>query len=55
VPGSIIALVGGTLAVALFNIPVETIGSKFGGIPRIANSHMPALSWKTFSTSFNWR
>ena len=33
VPGSIVALVLATLAVPLFGIPVETIGSKFGGIP----------------------
>ena len=33
VPGSIVALALGTLAVAAFGIPVETIGSKFGGIP----------------------
>ena len=34
IPGSIIALFAGTLAVALFHLPVETIGSKFGGIPQ---------------------
>ena len=33
VPGSIVALALGTLAVAAFGAPVETIGSKFGGIP----------------------
>lgn len=33
VPGSIIALLLGTLAVALFHLPVATIGTKFGGIP----------------------
>ena len=33
VPGSIVALALGTLAVAAFGIPLETIGSKFGGIP----------------------
>lgn len=33
VPGSIVALVISTLAVAVFGVPVETIGSKFGGIP----------------------
>jgi sulfate permease, SulP family len=34
IPGSIIALFAGTLAVALLHLPVETIGSKFGGIPQ---------------------
>jgi SulP family sulfate permease len=33
VPGSIVALILSTLAVAAFKLPVETIGSKFGGIP----------------------
>jgi SulP family sulfate permease len=33
VPGSIVALALGTLAVAAFGVPVETIGSTFGGIP----------------------
>ena len=33
IPGSIAALVIVTLIVAVFGIPVETIGSRFGGIP----------------------
>jgi SulP family sulfate permease len=33
-PSPIIALVLGTAVVALFNIPVETIGTRFGGIPQ---------------------
>ena len=33
VPGSIVALVLATLGVIVFGLPVETIGSKFGGIP----------------------
>jgi len=33
IPGSIVALVLATLAVAAFGLSVETIGSKFGGIP----------------------
>lgn len=32
-PGSIVALILGTAAVAAFSLPVETIGSRFGGIP----------------------
>ena len=34
VPGSIVALLVATLAVTVFHLPVETIGSKFGGIPQ---------------------
>jgi len=33
VPGAIVALVLGTTAVAIFKLPVETVGSRFGGIP----------------------
>ena len=33
IPGSIVALVVGTAATALLHLPIETIGSKFGGIP----------------------
>src|ERR1041385_6969567 len=34
VPGSIVALLLGTAAVAFLQVPVETIGTKFGGIPQ---------------------
>jgi SulP family sulfate permease len=34
VPGSIVALLLSTVAVAGFHLPIETIGSKFGGIPQ---------------------
>jgi SulP family sulfate permease len=34
IPGSIVAMFAGTAAVGVFGIPVETIGSRFGGIPR---------------------
>jgi len=33
IPGAIVALLVGTGAVMLFKLPVETIGSRFGGIP----------------------
>jgi SulP family sulfate permease len=32
-PGSLLALFGGTAIVALLKLPVETIGTRFGGIP----------------------
>ncbi|MEN9538073.1 MAG: hypothetical protein RLZZ126_308 [Pseudomonadota bacterium] len=44
-PGSIIALAGGTMAVALLGLEVDTIGSRFGGIP----SSLPGLVWPSFS------
>ena len=59
VPGSIVALVAGTLTVVLFriatgsDIPVETIGSKFGGIPQgLPTPHIPALSWDNIQHLF---
>src|SRR3954471_15025 len=46
-PASIVALLLGTLAVAFFNLPVETIGSKFGGIPQgLPKFQPPPLSWQ---------
>ena len=45
VPGSIIALVFATVVTWLLNLPVETIGSKFGGIP----SSLPGFTWPEFS------
>ncbi len=45
VPGSVVALVLATVCVSLFSLPVETIGTRFGGIP----SALPALQWPEFS------
>jgi SulP family sulfate permease len=46
VPGSIVALVLGTVAVACFALPVETIGSKFGGIPQgLPKPRLPIIPW----------
>ena len=45
IPGSIIALVVGTAMVSVFGLPVETIGTKFGGIP----SSLPVLTIPTIN------
>jgi sulfate permease, SulP family len=45
IPGSILAMFGCTLLVALAGLPVETIGSKFGGIP----TSFPKLSLPAFN------
>lgn len=53
VPGSIIAVILGTAAVALFNLPVATIGSRFGGIPQgLPPIHWPELSWEKIQHLF---
>ena len=47
-PGTIVALVLATMAVLLFKLPVETIGSRFGGIPQsLPNFALPDFSWAT--------
>jgi sulfate permease, SulP family len=44
IPGAIVAMTLGTLVVALFKLPVETIGSRFGGIPRgLPHMQIPAF------------
>ena len=45
VPGSIVALTAATLIALGMHLPVETIGSKFGGIP----SELPSFVWPEFS------
>ena len=48
VPASVVALILGTLAVVAFDLPVETIGSRFGGIPaRLPLPTLPALDWES--------
>ncbi|MFO1325872.1 MAG: SulP family inorganic anion transporter [Rubrivivax sp.] len=48
VPGTIIVLALATLAVTLFKLPVETIGTRFGGIPQsLPTLELPAFSWAT--------
>lgn len=45
IPGSIVALIVGVLLVQWLNLQVETIGSRFGGIPQ----SLPALTAPAFS------
>src|SRR5581483_5716340 len=44
VPGTIIALLLTTAATAIFHLPIETIGSRFGGIPQ----GFPHFAWPNF-------
>ena len=46
-PSPIMALMAGTAIAALFHLPVETIGTRFGGIPQ----SLPAFSMPAFSIS----
>lgn len=46
VPSPIVVLVLSTLAVSLFQLPVETIGSKFGGVPQgLPSFRLPNFTW----------
>jgi len=44
VPASIVAVITGTVLVAVFHVPAETIGSRFGDIPQ----GLPTLAWPQF-------
>ncbi|MDE2613517.1 MAG: STAS domain-containing protein, partial [Burkholderiales bacterium] len=48
VPGPVVALVSCTLVAVLARLPVETIGTRFGGIPRaLPLPTLPEFSWGT--------
>jgi SulP family sulfate permease len=48
VPGTIAVLVLGVVAVAVFGLQVDTIGSRFGGIPQgLPPFALPAFDWQT--------
>jgi SulP family sulfate permease len=47
VPGPFVAMVLATLAVQLLELPVETIGSRFGGVPSsLPRPHWPDVPWQ---------
>ncbi|MHB1935383.1 MAG: SulP family inorganic anion transporter [Acidobacteriaceae bacterium] len=47
IPGYIVAMVAGTLLVVLFRLPVETIGTRFGGIPPgFPRFHAPVITYQ---------
>ena len=57
IPGSLVALIVATLVVQIFQLPVETIGSKFGNVPNTFPApSLPHLNWvvitKMFSPAF---
>jgi SulP family sulfate permease len=48
VPGPVVALITLTALAYLLSLPVETIGSRFGGIPQtLPDFSLPAFSWDT--------
>jgi SulP family sulfate permease len=46
IPGSIIVLLAGSVAAFLAQLPLETIGSRFGGVPAgLPTLHLPTFRW----------
>jgi sulfate permease, SulP family len=51
IPGYIVALVAATAGVYLLHLPVETVGSRFGGIPSgFPHWHVPVFEYSTMRT-----
>lgn len=54
VPGSLIAIFITTAAVHIANLPVETIGSRFGSVPtNLPIPHLPNLAWDHVTKLFS--
>ncbi|WP_349744743.1 SulP family inorganic anion transporter [Roseateles cavernae] len=52
-PGTVIALVGATLLAQGLSLPLETIGSRFGGIPQsLPGFALPEFSWSSAKQLF---
>ncbi|MGE4299488.1 MAG: SulP family inorganic anion transporter [Desulfovibrionaceae bacterium] len=50
IPGSIVAIVAATAIVHLLNLPVDTIGSRFGAVPSaLPVPSLPAFEWSRLS------
>ena len=47
IPGTVIAMAVATIVTSIFSLPVDTIGSRFGGIP----SGLPSFEWIPISWS----
>jgi SulP family sulfate permease len=53
IPGTVVALAAATAVTAWLSLPVETIGSKFGGIPQALPAFaLPQFSWESSKTLF---
>jgi SulP family sulfate permease len=54
IPGSLIAILTLTVVVRLFDLPVETIGTRFGAVPNtLPAPHLPHLSWNMITELFS--
>ena len=54
VPGQLIAIIVVTALVQIFQLPVETIESRFGGVPSsLPTPHIPSIEWQTIKEMFS--
>ena len=54
VPGQLIAILAATIAVQYFAIPVDTIQTRFGGMPQgLPSPQFPTITWATFQELFS--
>ncbi|MCB9030420.1 MAG: sulfate permease [Deltaproteobacteria bacterium] len=54
IPGSLVVLILATLCTSIFELPLETIGSRFGEIPRsLPTPTFPRLNWEVFTNLFS--
>jgi SulP family sulfate permease len=54
VPGQLIAILAATIAVQYFQVPVDTIQTRFGGMPQgLPSPQFPAMTWATFQELFS--
>jgi sulfate permease, SulP family len=54
IPGSLVAIVCATAIVSIFELPVETIGTRFGTVPnRLPAPQIPEISWILITKMFS--
>ncbi|HVE57853.1 MAG TPA: sulfate permease [Pyrinomonadaceae bacterium] len=54
IPGQLIAILLATFVVQFFNLPVETIQTRFGGVPgSIPAPHLPVVTWELIQQMFS--
>ncbi len=54
IPGQLVAILAVTFVVQYFNLPVETIETRFGGVPSaLPVPHLPFVSWELVQQMFS--
>lgn len=54
IPGPLVAILAMTAAVRILHLPVDTIGSRFGGVPNhFPVPHLPVVTWQLVQRMFS--